>query len=180
MRLFIGFPLSQDAADDTAHIAGHCALDIPGRYSFPENYHMTLAFLGEVPPEDQCKAEEALHAFASQFSAPRLTLGALSYFRQAQNAVLIRTVSSTDALDAMHAELIRQLDLRTLAHTDGPFSPHVTLARHADVSKADLQTYVFSHISYTAHHAALYLSARDDQNILRYTPIATAPFLPFP
>ena len=166
MRLFIGFPLSQDAADDTAHIAKHCALHIPGRYSLPENYHMTLAFLGEVPPEDQCKAEEALHAFASQFSAPRLTLGALSYFRQAQNAVLIRTVSSTDALDAMHA--------------DGPFSPHVTLARHADVSKADLQTYAFSHISFTVHHAALYLSARDDQNILRYTPIAIAPFLPFP
>ena len=177
MRLFIGFPLSKDAAADTAHIAGHCALHIPGRYSLPENYHMTLAFLGEVPPEDLGKAKDALNAFAAQFSAPQLTLGALSYFRQAQNAVLIRQVSSPDDLAAMHSALISELDMRALAHTDGPFSPHVTLARHADVSGADLQTYAFSPVSFAAHHAVLYLSARDDQNVLRYTPLASAPFV---
>lgn len=177
MRLFIGLPLSKDAVLHTARTAEDCALHIPGRYSLPENYHMTLAFLGEVPPEDLCRAEDALNAFASQFSAPQLTIGALSYFRQAQNAVLIRQVSSPDDLAAMHSALIDQLDMRALAHTDGPFSPHVTLARHADVSGSDLAALSPAPVSFTAHRAILYLSARDEHNILRYTPLATAPFV---
>ena len=180
MRLFIGLPLSEAAAENTSGLAQRCALHIPGRYSLPENYHMTLAFLGEVPAECFDRAADALCAFAAQFPAPRITLEELSHFRQPGNAVLIRRVSSPNGLAAMHAALLSELDARGLPRTEGPFSPHVTLARHADITCADLNALSAPSVSFTAPDAALYLSARDETDTLRYTPLVRAAFQVFP
>ena len=180
MRLFIGLPLSLEAQENTAVLAREAQAVIPGRYALASNYHMTLAFLGGVLPERLEEAKQVLDAFAAQFSAPRLTLGPLSHFGKPSNAILIRTVSSPDALDAMHESLLSSLHLRALPVTDGPFSPHVTLARHADLTHAAQPLPAVPDFSFTAPHAVLYLSARDEENILRYTPLHRAAFRSFP
>ena len=176
MRLFIGLPLSSDAQRSTASAAQRCAKSIPGRYTLPENYHMTLAFLGEATEKQLEQAKDALFAFAARFPAPSLTLDALSYFRQAPNAILIRSVTSPDDLAAIHEMLLSLLSAYGLPHTDGPFSPHVTLARHADLTQADLGALHTAPVSFIAPEALLYLSARDESGVLRYTPLARAPF----
>ena len=107
--------------------------------------------------------------------APLLTLGETSFFGRAQNAILIARVLSEPALDPLHHALIRSLEAAGLPFDPGPFSPHVTLARHAKAEDAAL-TPLPAPLSFTAGAAHLYLSARDAQNILRYTPIAAAPF----
>lgn len=176
MRLFIGLPLNESALRDTAGSAERCRVHIPGRYTLPENYHMTLAFLGAVPEERLEDASHALTRFAARFPAPRLSLCGLSYFRQPSNAILIRCVRSPDDLCAMHNALLSLLEEYALPHTDGPFSPHVTLARHADVSSVNMAKLSVPPVSFCAMEAVLYLSARDEMDTLRYTPLARAPF----
>ena len=179
MRLFIGLPLSREAEESTAALAEKAQAVIPGRYVPQSNYHMTLAFLGDTPPDRLEEVRQVLDAFAAQFSCPRLTLGALSYFGKPSNAILIRTVSSPDALDAMHEYLLSHLRLHGLPFNDGPFSPHVTLARHADLSKEAHPLLSVPDFSFIAPQAVLYLSARDEENILRYTPLYRADFCTF-
>lgn len=174
MRLFIGLPLSCPAQENTAALAARAQSVIPGRYVLASNYHMTLAFLGDTPGERLHEVRQVLDAFAAQFPPPRLTLDALSHFGREQNAILVRSVSSPDALDAMHEYLLSALRLRGLPVTDGPFTPHVTLARHADLT-AEMPPAAPS-FSFCAPHAVLYLSARDEENILRYTPLHRAAF----
>lgn len=178
MRLFIGLALSAAAAEDTACAAARVQALIPGRYSLPENYHLTLSFLGEVPPERLEDARHALSAFAARFPAPRITLGDLSYFKDASNAILIRTAESPDDLPAMRDTLNALLDAHSLPHTDGPFSPHVTLVRHADLTACAPSALSCGQVRFVPACAALYLSARDADNILRYTPLFAADFLP--
>lgn len=176
MRLFIGLPLNEAALRDTAALAERCRASIPGRYTLRENYHMTLAFLGSVPQDRLGDASHALARFAACFPAPRIELCDLSYFKQPSSAILIRSVRSPDDLCAMHGALLALLDEYGLPHTDGPFSPHVTLARHADVSSADRTKLSVPPVSFIAPEAVLYLSARDEMDTLRYTPLAQAPF----
>jgi len=180
MRLFIGLPLSSAAAEDTAALSARAQASIPGRYVPKSNYHITLTFLGEVNAQQLEHAKSALDAFAPQFCAPRLTLCGLSHFAKASNAILIRTAKSPDDLSAMRHALIQELNARALPFTDGPFCPHVTLARHCDVSGAELSAFLFSPVSFAASQAVLYLSARDEANILRYTPLHSVFFRDFP
>lgn len=176
MRLFIGLSLNAPARENTATLAGRVQTRIPGRYVLPSNYHMTLAFLGEVSPDQLPEAAQALDAFAAQFSAPRLILGPISHFGKVSNAILIRTVASPVDLSALHTALQKELSSRSLPFTDGPFSPHITLARHADTSHTPLETLPVDPVSYVPAHVTLFLSARDKENILRYTPLHTAAF----
>ncbi|MBR5288160.1 MAG: RNA 2',3'-cyclic phosphodiesterase [Clostridia bacterium] len=179
MRLFIGLPLSREAVLNTAALAANASALIPGRYVLPDNYHLTLAFLGDTPSDRIGDVKELLDDVAAQFSAPRLTLGRLSHFSRRENAILIRTAQSPDDLLSMHESLLCALRMRGLPFTDGPFTPHVTLARHADCS-VEANVPATPDAAFTAPHALLYLSARDSANILRYTPLHRAAFRNLP
>jgi len=177
MRLFIGLPLSDDARACTARCAAQAAQAIPGRYTLSSNYHITLAFIGDVPPQRLDDAIAAVSEVSARFGAPRVTLGGLSYFNKPEKAILIRTAQSPDDLTALHEALCSALSSRGLPAQREPFSPHVTLARHADLTTAPAPQ-APPPAAFTAEHAVLYLSARDEENVLRYTPLHAAPFAP--
>ena len=173
MRLFFGLTLPDDvrrAADDCARRARTA---IAGRYAPAENYHITLAFLGEV---EESRLDEACAVLAREIAAhpaPVLTLDGLSHFGRAQNGILIIRVHAAPSLDALHGRLIRALHASGLPADPGPFSPHITLARHAVVPDTlpDCPP-----LSFTAHTACVFISARDGENVLRYTPVFQTSF----
>lgn len=176
MRLFIGLALSPEAAEDTARIAEHVSTVIPGRYVPKRNYHMTLAFLGSVPDARLNDVRTVVDRLAGLFGAPRLTLGHLAHFRRPENAVLIRTVFSCDPLDDMHTALLTSLKETGLPFSDDPFSPHVTIARHANLCDVSAHAFFAPNFCFTAPCATLFLSARNEDDILCNTPLYTAPF----
>ena len=180
MRLFIGLPLPDDARENTQALAAAAQREIPGRYVLASNYHLTLSFLGEVEQERLFEVKEALEAFAARFPAPVIHLDGLAHFSRPQNAILVRAAGSASDLAAMRDALNALLDERDLPHTDGPFCPHVTLARHADVTQAALDAIGVPGISFAAREAVLFLSARDEDNALRYTPLKAAAFFEDP
>lgn len=178
MRLFFGISLPAPVCEAVVRRACACRVVIPGRYVPENNYHITLAFLGDVPPERVSKAAGVLAQCLERHPAPLLTLGETDYFGRAQNGILIARVHSSPPLEPLHGALLSGLRAAALPFDPGAFSPHITLARHACVPAAPLPG--GEALSFTAEHAHLYLSARNDQNILTYTPLETFPFAPVP
>lgn len=173
MRLFFGLPLPEDIRLAAAAHARACAAVMPGRYVREDNYHITLAFLGDVPPERVSEAAAVLHRRLSAFPAPSLSLGETGFFGREQNAILILHVLSDPPLDSLHDALIGDLLASGLPCDKGPFSPHITLARHVSMTAPPCAPLP---LRFTPDCAHLYLSARNSENILVYTPLESAPF----
>lgn len=176
MRLFFGLTLPEEIRRATAACAGAAQAVIPGRYLPAANHHITLAFLGEVAPERLREAQAVLARCAAGVPAPRLTLGGLSHFGRPQNAILILRVHSEPALDALHERLVRALLASRLPADPGPFSPHITLARHAVMPEC--LPPAPAPLCFRADRAHVFLSARGEDGVLAYTPIAEAAFSP--
>ena len=78
---------------------------MPGRYGVPSNYHITLAFLGEVAPERLPDAQAILAGHIAQMPAPTITLGPVDFFGRAENAILILRALCNPPLDTLHNAL---------------------------------------------------------------------------
>lgn len=174
MRLFFGLSLPDRIRAAAAQFAGEAQRLIPGRYTLKENYHITLAFLGDVPPERLGEAQTVLAESICRFPAPRITLLSPGHFGRAQNGILILGAASDPPLEPLHETLVNALSARNLPADPGPFSPHITLARHADVTMGFPPPP--APLSFTAEKAHVFLSARNAQGVLSYTPIASAAF----
>lgn len=174
MRLFFGLSLPDEIRAATAECALRAAQQIPGRYTLSENHHITLAFLGDVPDERLVHAQSVLDHCLSSCFAPRLTLDGFSHFGRTQNGILILRVQSDPPLGPLHDALIHALQETGLPADPGPFSPHITLARHAQIGSALPEC---PPLGFTPDCAHVYLSARDKHNTLRYTPLHTVSFL---
>ncbi|MBQ7824748.1 MAG: RNA 2',3'-cyclic phosphodiesterase [Clostridia bacterium] len=173
MRLFFGLSLPDEIRAVTARCARDAAAQIPGRYALPENHHITLAFVGEVPEHRLGDAQRVLSACVSHHPAPKLSLDGYGYFGRAQNGILILRVKSEPALAPLHDALIRALHEEGLPADPGPCSPHITLARHAQIGET---LPACPAAGFRAGCAHVYLSARDADSVLRYTPLYTVSF----
>ena len=173
MRLFFGLSLPDAIRSATAACAKEAAGQIPGRYVPGENHHITLAFLGDVPQVRVEDARRVLARCAGMHPAPRLTLDGYAYFGRAENGILILRVKSDPPLEALHEALVGALHQADLPADEGPFSPHITLARHARIGG---EMPACPPLSFTAEQAHVFLSERDGDNVLRYTPIHTVSF----
>ncbi|ALU43595.1 RNA 2',3'-cyclic phosphodiesterase [Pseudoalteromonas rubra] len=132
----------------------------------PENWHLTLAFLGQV--ETQHDAE--LVAFARQLQVPEFTLtfAHIGYW-SGKGIFYLHPESVPSQLRAL-AEPLRALGTELGLHCDRlPFSPHITLFRgHKPEPRVDAPMTPFT-LSVTQFH--LYHSYRCDTQGLIYQPI---------
>ena len=179
MRLFYGLSLPDDIRAEAAFAARRAEARMPGRYGVPSNYHITLAFLGEVAPERLPDAQAILAGHIAQMPAPTITLGPVDFFGRAENAILILRALCNPPLDALHNALAADAQACGLPVDPGPFAPHITLARHAQTTAEALAAVSVSPLSFAPKSAHLFLSARDDADALRYTPLFSADFASF-
>ncbi|WP_136254676.1 RNA 2',3'-cyclic phosphodiesterase [Onishia niordana] len=109
-------------ATDQAHRA--CG----GHPVAPENFHLTLAFLGQVPDERL----PTLLALTNAFSWPSgtITLDRVGYF-QHTGMLWLGSQAPTPDLLGLYQRLWRSLADEGLSAPEREFLPHVTLLRHA-------------------------------------------------
>lgn len=176
MRLFLGLSLPDDVRAETERLSAQAARLIPARFSEPCNHHITLAFLGDVPQDRLSAAHGVLAACLANAPSPCLTLEGCSQFGPMQNAILIVRVRADPDIVPLHDALCRAAKQCGLPCDSGPFSPHITLARHAHVTPETLAALMPAPIAFCPAQGHVFLSARDDQGRLRYTPIASASF----
>ncbi|MBR2520661.1 MAG: RNA 2',3'-cyclic phosphodiesterase [Oscillospiraceae bacterium] len=130
MRLFIAIELPADVKDQTERAAGDLKQRVEaGRFPGKQNYHITLAFLGEVPRQRLDSVKSAMDSCrAEPFT---LTLGGLGRFRRREGDVVWRKVEAPDALFSLQKDLSDSLIQRGFELESRKFTPHITLARGA-------------------------------------------------
>jgi len=126
MRLFTAIDLPDGFRNELASVQSPSALD--ARWTDPEQFHVTLRFIGNATPDEARRYEQALadvteppvrcrpyglDALPSRHSPRMLTLG----------------LERTESLVALHDAVEGALDDQGVAPEDRTYTPHVTLAR---------------------------------------------------
>ena len=130
MRLFIALELPEETRAAVNRDAREIAQRwTSGRLTAPENYHLTLAFLGEVPADRLAAVTEAMEACPSPPLA--LAVDEPGRFRQRDGDVIWRKIRGGNALASLQRRLARELERRGFSLEKRPYVPHLTVARKA-------------------------------------------------
>ncbi len=137
-RLFTGLTLPSDIGFALSLKRGglHGA-----RWIDPENYHITLRFIGDV---DHHTADEIFDALdmAPEMEPFDITLTHLGVFGSHKPRALYAGVEPSDPLNRLHAGLERTVQRAGLSPEGRKFVPHVTLARLRDTAPDDLARHI--------------------------------------
>lgn len=129
-RLFIAAALPRDARERLARLIAELRGAAPElRWAAPDNIHLTLRFLGDVPRAATPAVEAAMAAAAGGGAPFALRFGGLGTFGGRHPRVLQVGADAPELL-----RLAERLDAALAAGAgfeprEGPFRPHVTLAR---------------------------------------------------
>lgn len=124
-RLFVALPLPEDIADDLAALQE----GIPDAFWVPvENFHVTLAFIGDVDGG----LERDIDAALATVDGPVLDLeiAGVDHFVEGRSPkVLYAAVTPTEALTRLRTRVAAALRGEGVQLDRRKFRPHVTLAR---------------------------------------------------
>ena len=123
-RLFTALEVPRVVANGLSLLKG----GLPGsRWVDPENYHVTLRFIGDVDPR---QADDLADAFDHITARPiQLKVGGLSVFGSKKPHALIALVESQLELISIHSDIERLCQRLGLPADTRRFIPHITLAR---------------------------------------------------
>jgi RNA 2',3'-cyclic 3'-phosphodiesterase len=160
-RLFTGLEIPADVGLALSQYRG----GLPGaRWVEPENYHVTLRFIGDI---DDAMARDVFSVLGEgrRRGAIPVRLDRLATFGGDRPRALFARVEPTPDLQDLQAEHERLMRRVGLAPERRKFTPHVTLARLRDTSPADAAHYIATHghfakLTFTAQRYVLY-SARE-------------------
>ena len=155
--------------DATVSALGHAAHALRqdclrGNFVAPENYHVTLAFIGET-----AEAEKAAEAVRAVEAAPfTLKLAKVGKFSRTRGDVYWYGVRRSAALEALYARTQEELTARGFELEARGFRPHVTLAR--DVIRKSNKEIQAPEIGFKVSAIALMRSDRIDGRLI-YSPV---------
>ena len=136
MRLFVAAELPEqmlEALSETSALLRSC---VQGRYVAPDSFHLTLAFLGEVPGSSLGQACAALDEACTGQVPIEVALGPLGSFGKHHKATLWQGFSrGVDELAGLAGDVRECLAAGGLPFDERAFAPHVTLMRQADLAR---------------------------------------------
>jgi 2'-5' RNA ligase len=138
MRAFIALCLPKDVISALADLQGRLrGFGIKMKYTDPQNIHLTLKFLGQVPVSEISVVSAALEDAAADFSKMELSARGLGVFPGVRRPRVMWTGISghTDQLQSMHLAVERRMADLGFAKEDRRFTGHLTLGRFK--AKAD-------------------------------------------
>lgn len=181
MRLFIGLPFPP---------AVRCSLWEKGqklkenssrcRLTAEDNFHLTLRFIGETPPQTLDVLERVLLVTAKNTAAFSLTISGWGRFSRGEEAIVWAGVTQGRApLTQLYQELNQNLAKAGFPQETRAYHPHITISRQTRL-QADFTSLPPITESVFVDTIALYHSHRNDQNklvyeILKQEPLSLAP-----
>jgi 2'-5' RNA ligase len=130
-RLFIAVPLDEATRQAAAAVAERLrAAGLRGRFVRPENYHVTLAFLGNLRSDAIEAAAQALERTARAAAALSLPLERVGAFPDERRArtIWLGPLAAHPDFERLHRTLLAELAVAGFA-LDAKPAPHVTLCR---------------------------------------------------
>ncbi|MBL7966953.1 MAG: RNA 2',3'-cyclic phosphodiesterase [Prolixibacteraceae bacterium] len=151
-RLFIGIPVSSDAARKQSDSWRFDRLLNQNRMSWvkPENWHITLFFLGDTPEERVPVLKNLIDEAFEGVEVVQTELRGAGVFPDWRNAkVFWLGLATIDSLIPAHNRLAESLTQNGFDFDNKPLKPHLTLARiksleHRDSLKSLLQQHQHS------------------------------------
>jgi 2'-5' RNA ligase len=136
-RLFTGLEIPEDIGHSLSSLRG----GLPGaRWIDPENYHVTLRFIGDI---DGVAANEIASMLVRVKRRPfEVKLQGLSSFGGKKPRAVVAAVAPCRPLMELQAELERLIQRVGLDPEGRKFTPHITLARLRDASNRDVADYL--------------------------------------
>src|SRR5579884_376491 len=136
-RLFTGLEIPEALGDSLSMLRG----GLPGaRWIDPENYHLTLRFIGDI--DDVLAREIAFMLGNVRRLSFELRLDGLNSFGGRRPRAVVATVAPTQQLFELQAEHERLMQRVGLDPEGRKYTPHVTLARLRDASSHDVAEYL--------------------------------------
>lgn len=132
IRSFIALPIPHDIANQLGDVAAKMSYqDKSGavRWVDQENYHITLAFLGEQQEHDLEALAEQLdyHLRQTEFD---IVLSHLSPFPETRPKLVAAMVGKSSSLDQVHRQIDSAIKSSDMPIERRKFIPHVTLGRY--------------------------------------------------
>ncbi len=128
MRLFIAVNLDRPTREALAGVMdGLRKSGARGRYTDPENLHITLSFLGEQPRERIPALRRAMEKAAGSPFA--IALSGLGRFRRPDGDILWAGIREDGSLSALQKRLTASLRQEGFPTESRGFTPHLTLSR---------------------------------------------------
>ena len=143
MRAFIALEPSEGFVEDVAAMARVLGAAVEGRFVARQNYHVTLAFLGDIGEAQAREAMDAMDEACADAVEVPLRPDGLGEFGRASDATLWMGLAPAPELTSLADRLREALGSRGVPFDDKPFLPHVTLARRAHLPKASLPELAF-------------------------------------
>jgi RNA 2',3'-cyclic 3'-phosphodiesterase len=159
-RLFTGFELPAAVVGQLALMRGGI---VDARWLEPEDYHITLRFIGDIDARTARDIDETLGDIRRPKAQVRFE--ELSWFGGDKPRALVAKVKAEPALMDLQAEQERRLRRIGIEPETRKYTPHVTLARLRGAGQAAIASYLATHgavvaDAFTAERFVLY-SARE-------------------
>ena len=132
IRTFIALPIPRDTANELGDVAAKMSYQDKSsavRWVDQENYHVTLAFLGEQHEADLEALAEQLddHIRQTEFE---VVMSHLSPFPDSRPKLLAVMLDKSTEIKSLHQEVITAINSARLLVDKRKFIPHVTLGRY--------------------------------------------------
>jgi len=136
-RIFTGLEIPAAVGQSLSLFRG----GLPGaRWIDPENYHLTLRFIGDIDASTAHEIASLLHRVSRQ--PFELRLDGLSSFGGHKPRALVATIAPSPSLMELQAEHERLMQRVGLEPEGRKYTPHVTLARLRDTSSRQVADYL--------------------------------------
>ncbi len=140
-----------------------------GRWTHPDNLHLTLQFLGDCPDEWMTGLLAILQSAAAGCRPFSLKIIGCGTFGRSGD-ILWLGVQAGPALSQLADSLASQLRAKGLPCEDRPYSPHITIGRQVRIDPAGLRAWTGPAIELTVNQVSLMESTRIDGR-LTYLPV---------
>ena len=139
MRLFVAAELSDELIDALADTSALLRDAVRGRFVAPDLFHVTLAFLGEVPAAQVDEVGMCVRSACEEVEPFATSLGPFGSFGRVSSAILWQGFSSgRDHWDFLAERVRAALREGGFSIDEKGFLPHVTLMRRADLTHGTL------------------------------------------
>ncbi len=171
MRVFVALELPVSVKDKLLIYQEEIKVLYPvGNYSFGDNFHVTLKFIGEVGVDGLSGIKACMDRVVSGMVDFEVSLGGLGVFRRGSRCVVWSRVLDNRSLFRLCNDLEGCLVKGGFVRMDRSFRPHVTLGRNVLCDESGVSNVVCDIIGFSVNSICLMESKRVD-GVLRYVPI---------